>query len=139
MKVHVQEPQWASETIILILDISCQKHGCQDPENSPPPPPPPTEFLQRLRDVYEQVVVEREQGDMALENEAFISMLKRRTISTSTGAVLFKLYDLEIPDSDTTPSEMVVTHDDARFLRMDCLRDGSKVELAVEEQTRKGE
>lgn len=78
--------------------------------------------------------MEREQGDMVLENEAFISMLKRRTISTSTGAVLFKMYDLEIPDSDTTPSEMVVMHDGARFLRMDCLRDGSEVGSAIEER-----
>lgn len=86
----------------------------------------PTEFLIKLREVYEQVVVEREQGDMVLENEAFISLLKRRTISTSTGTVLFKMYDLEIPDSDTMPSEMVVEHDGAKCLRMDCLRDGAE-------------
>lgn len=80
----------------------------------------PLEFLARLREVYEAVVVEREpQGDMPMENEAFVSLLKRRTIAIDNGSILFKIYNLEIPD--TTPEGLIMEHKGDRYLRLDCL------------------
>ncbi|KAF7973294.1 hypothetical protein HWV62_15675 [Athelia sp. TMB] len=86
----------------------------------------PSEFLAKLREVYEQVVVDREQGSLELENTAFLSLLQRRTITIGGDSIMFKMYDLDIPNTDTMPSEMLIEHEGAKYLRLDCLKESSE-------------
>lgn len=72
------------------------------------------------------MVVEHEEGDMPMENEAFVSLLKRRTIAIDNGSILFKTYDLEVPD--TTPEGLMVEYKGERYLRLDCLRESRQSE-----------
>jgi hypothetical protein len=82
----------------------------------------PVPFLIALREIYEKLVTQGEAAEsISVEHEAFARMLNSRTSIREDGAVLFKLYDLNMPHSI---SDMVVTESGTRFLRLDCLRDG---------------
>jgi hypothetical protein len=81
----------------------------------------PLEFLARLREIYEKVVIEKVSGETAMEYEAFSSLLLARTLVLSDGSVLFKLFDLTC--SASTPEELFVIHEGDKYLRIDCLRE----------------
>lgn len=80
----------------------------------------PVEFLKTLREVYKKLVVERASGfDVPVEYGAFIKMLGKRSTIDQDGTVLFRLFDLTIPSS--TPDRFIVSRDDCKYLRLDCL------------------
>lgn len=83
----------------------------------------PVEFLNTIREMYEQVVVDNVGGDLILEHVAFASVLSRRTIQLQNGTVLFKLFDLTCPPS--TPEGLIIVHNDNKYLRLDCLQEPS--------------
>jgi hypothetical protein len=80
----------------------------------------PVPFLTALREIYEKFVTQGEAVEsISVEHEAFARMLNSCTSIQEDGAVLFRLYDLNMPLSD-----MVVMKSDTRFLCLDCLCDG---------------
>jgi hypothetical protein len=82
----------------------------------------PMQFLITIRNVYENLVIENGSGDdLAMEYDAFVKLLKSRTIVLPDGRCLFKLYDLRMPLS--TPSEILVNHNGSEYLRLDCFHD----------------
>lgn len=81
----------------------------------------PLVFLSKLSEMYEKVVIDKESGHLLMEHQAFAALLVRRTITLADGSVLFKIFDVPYPDS--TPEELITTHEDLKYLRIDCLRD----------------
>lgn len=82
----------------------------------------PYVFLEKINEMYEKVVVDRDSGaDFVLEHAAFASLLTRRTIQGEDGAVLFKLFD--IANEPPIPEELIVVKDNHKHLRIDCLQD----------------
>jgi len=79
------------------------------------------EFLEKIREMYEKVVIEKESGDLMMEHEAFARLLGRRTVVLNDQSVLFKLFDLAYPPS--TPEVLIVTHEGDKYLRVDCLQE----------------
>lgn len=61
-----------------------------------------------------------------MENEAFVSLLKRRTITIDNGSILFKTYDLLVPD--TTPEGLMVEYKGEKYLHLDCLGESREAE-----------
>jgi hypothetical protein len=62
----------------------------------------PIEFLKTLREVYKTLVVDRSSGvDVPIEYEAFMKMLGKRTTIDEDDIILFRLFDLTIPPSNT--------------------------------------
>jgi hypothetical protein len=79
-------------------------------------------FFVALREIYERLVTQGEVAEsISVEHEAFARMLNSCTSVQEDSAVLFRLYDLNMPHS---VSAMVVTENGTRFLRLDCLSDG---------------
>jgi hypothetical protein len=61
----------------------------------------PIEFLKTLREVYKTLVVDRASGvDVPIEYEA-MKMLGKRTTIDQDDIILFRLFDLTIPPSNT--------------------------------------
>jgi hypothetical protein len=81
------------------------------------------EFLNKIREMYEKVVIEKQGGDMILEHVAFASLLARRTVQLEDGAVLFKLLDLGCPPS--TLEGLIIIINDKKYLCLDCLQEPS--------------
>jgi hypothetical protein len=82
----------------------------------------PIAFLKTLREVYEAFVIHRAHGDaVPMEHEAFARLLASRTVVGEGDAILFRLFDLTIDSS--TPDTLIVTHNEVKHLRLDCLRD----------------
>lgn len=85
----------------------------------------PLRFLETLRDIYERVVIRREnsaEADMSVEDLAFAQMLESRTIHLPDGRVGFRLYEgLRMDAQATVLSELVIEHDDSRFLYIQML------------------
>jgi len=78
-------------------------------------------FLDKVRDMYAKVVIERASGELLLEHEAFAHLLARRTVVLENRSVLFKIFDLEC--SALTPEGLIVTHESDKYLRVDCLQE----------------
>jgi hypothetical protein len=83
----------------------------------------PVEFLSKIGEMYEKVVIEQSSGEFLMEHEAFATLLARRTLILDDGSVLFKLFSLECPSS--TPESLVIMHEGNKYLRVDCLRESS--------------
>jgi len=76
-------------------------------------------FLATIRNVYEKFVIKQGNGgNLAMEYKAFGKLLNHRIISPNNH-FLFKLFDLEMPAS--TPPELVIDYNCARYLKVDCL------------------
>ena len=80
----------------------------------------PIPFLKALRDIYELFIVQKGSSADSMEHEAFAQLISCRTLICPDGAILFRLFDLQLDPS--TPEELIVTHNDAKHLRLDCLR-----------------
>jgi hypothetical protein len=85
----------------------------------------PISLLLTLREVYEVVVVQHNNGgDLAMEYQTFLKMVQACTKVASNSSVLFKLFK-EHELHGNTPAELLVEDnlEGATFLRLDCLRD----------------
>ena len=82
----------------------------------------PLQFLAKLREIYEKVVIENEGGgEVAMEQEAFASLLMARLLVRDDGSVLLKLFDLDC--APTTPESLIVTHEGDKYLLVHCLQE----------------
>jgi hypothetical protein len=80
----------------------------------------PIAFLKTLRETYEALVVKTWPNNaVPMEQEAFVKLLASRTTVLADTSVLFQLFDLHIDSS--TPDSLIVTHNNLRHLRLDCL------------------
>lgn len=107
------------------------------PKDVPPPFPQPEgifsigetfnplQFLQTLRDLYERIVVRRENSttaDASVEDLAFTQMLESRTIHLPDGRVGFRLFEgLRMNATAAELSELVIENDSGRFLHIQML------------------
>lgn len=86
----------------------------------------PIAFLQKLREVYEDIVVQGQQReDVPMEYQAFTALLSAQTVDEG-GALLFNLACID--DAlifAAAPDEFFVKDDSGKLthLRLDCLRD----------------
>ena len=81
----------------------------------------PLNLLDSLRDLYDHVVTRNSDGgDFAMEYQAFGRLLHSRIDVAADGRHLFKLYDLELPDS--TPPGLIVEQGGSRYMYVDFLR-----------------
>lgn len=82
----------------------------------------PMNFLLKIREVFDKVLnKEITEGDYSMEDQAFSRLLASRIIQEE-GRCLFRLYDLEITDNRNIITDLVVTIDGVRYLRIDCLQ-----------------
>ena len=78
-------------------------------------------FTKKVAQLYEQIVVNKESGDSVMQDEAFATLLMRRTITLKDGTVVFKMVECETPMS--TPDGLIIQIDSLNYLRLDCLQD----------------
>ena len=83
----------------------------------------PLAFLDKIREMYEKVVIEKASGDLLMEHEAFAWLLMRRTVVLEDRSVVFKMFDLVCPAS--TADTLVVVREGDNYLCLDCLRDSA--------------
>ena len=83
----------------------------------------PLAFLDKIREMYEKVVIEKASGDLLMEHEAFAWLLMRRTVVLEDRSVVFKMFDLVCPAS--TADALVVVREGDNYLHLDCLRDST--------------
>ncbi|GBE83060.1 hypothetical protein SCP_0501060 [Sparassis crispa] len=87
----------------------------------------PDIFLETLRKMYDELVLKRESGGaLSMEYAAFATLLKKRLkiFDEKDGpAALFELYRALVLKPNR--KELVVERDSIRYLRVDCLREGS--------------
>jgi len=82
----------------------------------------PLQFLTKLREIYKKVVIKNEGGgEVAMEQEAFVSLLMARLLVHDDGSMLLKLFDLDCAPS--TPESLIVTHEGDKYLLVHCLQE----------------
>jgi RNase P subunit RPR2 len=80
----------------------------------------PIPFLQTLRKIYEAFLTHQEPPNtIPMEHDAFVRLLASRTVVRGDGAILFRVFDLQI--DSTTPDDLVIDYDGMKHLRLDCL------------------
>lgn len=80
----------------------------------------PYVFLEKINEMYEKVVVDREGADFSLEHASFAALLTRRTVIRG-GAVLFKLFTTRsVP---AVPDALIVVIDNNKHIQIDSLRE----------------
>jgi hypothetical protein len=79
--------------------------------------------LDKIKEMYEKVVIEKASGDLLMEHEAFARLLARRTVVLEDRSVLFKIFDLACPPS--TAEVLIIVHEGDKYLRLECLQQES--------------
>lgn len=81
----------------------------------------PLAFTQKVAQLYEHIIVNKQTGESIMQDEAFATLLMRRTVKLDDGTVLFKMVECETPK--LTPDGLIIQIEGLKYLRLDCLQD----------------
>ena len=90
----------------------------------------PLMFIKKVTQLYEQVVINKENGNSMLQDEAFATLFMWCTITLKDGTLVFKTVNCETPK--LAPDEVIIQIEGLNYLFLACLQDTMAIGLKYE-------